>query len=222
MIDDVLAGRADGPPAEPSGKGAPRGRRALLWAIPLALAAGAALGALAARSARPAAKPVTFERLTFRPGHFVNARFAPDGQTVFYSASWDGNPREVFQSRPRAGELALGLPGVKLLSVSRDGELALLLPKLLAVPYFQTGTLAVVSASGGTPRELADDVINADWAPDGKTLAVIRDLDGQCAPRVPAGRAPLRGAGAALLASRLPGRRARRVLRRDEATGCPS
>ena len=194
-IEDVLAGRADGPPAEPSGKGAPRGRRALLWAIPLALAAGAALGALAARGARPVAKPVTFERLTFRPGHFANARFAPDGQTVFYSASWDGNPRELYQSRPRAGELALGLRGVNLLSVSRDGELALLLPKLLAVPYFQTGTLAVVSASGGTPRELADGVVNADWAPDGRTLAVVRDLGGRFAPRVPARRAPLRGPG---------------------------
>jgi hypothetical protein len=186
-IEDALAGRADGPPAEPSGKRAPRGRRVFLWAIPLALAAGAALGALAARSARPVAKPVTFERLTFRPGHFANARFAPDGQTVFYSASWDGNPRELYQSRPRAGELALDLQGANLLSVSRHGELALLLPKLLAVPYFQTGTLAVVSASGGTPRELADGVVNADWAPDGQTLAVVRDLGGRFCLEFPLG-----------------------------------
>ena len=97
----------------------------------------------------------------------------PDGLLQRYvgRASTPGLP--VAPARRRA---QLGLRGVNLLSVSREGELALLLPRLLAVPYFQTGTLAVVSASGGTPRQLADDVINADWAPDGQTLAVIRDL----------------------------------------------
>ncbi len=187
-LEDVLAGRPEGPPAARLGKGAGRpSRRVLLWAIPLALAAGAAIGVFGARWSRPAATAVTFERLTFRPGHFANARFAPDGQTVFYTASWDGHPRELFQSRPRAGELSLGLRGTNLLSVSRDGELALLLPKLMSVPYYQRGTLAVVSASGGTPRELADDVINADWAPDGKSLAVIRDLGGRLCLEFPLG-----------------------------------
>ena len=54
---------------------------------------------------------VSFERLTFRPGHFVNARFAPDGETVFLSADWDHNDLDLFQVRPKAGELALGLEG---------------------------------------------------------------------------------------------------------------
>ena len=35
------------------------------------------------------------------------------------------------------------------------------------------GTLAVVSASGGTPRELAENVSAADWAPDGVSLAAL-------------------------------------------------
>ncbi len=36
------------------------------------------------------------------------------------------------------------------------------------------GTLAVASLSGGAPREVADDVVAADWSPDGKTLALAR------------------------------------------------
>lgn len=83
---------------------------------------------------------MTFQRLTFRTGHFANARFAPDGQTAFYSASWDGNPRELFQARPRAGELSVGLRDANLLSVSRDGELAVLLPKVRRHPYHEFGT----------------------------------------------------------------------------------
>jgi len=31
---------------------------------------------------------------------------------------------------------------------------------------------------GGTPRELAEDVAFADWAPDSKTLAVTRNVGG--------------------------------------------
>jgi len=123
---------------------------------------------------------VSFERLTFRPGHFVNARFAPDGETVFLSADWERNERELFQVRPKAGELALGIRGAELLSVSRSGELAVLLPRFeTGNAYVQSGTLAVVSASGGTPRKLADGVIGADWAPDGQSLAVLRVAEGK-------------------------------------------
>ena len=124
--------------------------------------------------AAAAGVPVAFERLTYQSGHFVNARFAPDGQTVFLSAAWRGG-REVFQVRPQARELPVGLPNAELLSVSRSGELALLLPRVeTGNPYVSYGTLAVVSASGGTPRELAENVSAADWAPDGASLAVLK------------------------------------------------
>ena len=143
------------------------------------LALGFALGRFAGWPAGPdpaaaAAAPVAFERLTFQSGHFVNARFAPDGQTVFLSAAWRGG-REVFQVRPQARELPVGLANAELLSVSRSGELALLLPRVeTGNPYVSYGTLAVVSASGGTPRELAENVSAADWAPDGASLAALR------------------------------------------------
>jgi hypothetical protein len=171
LEDAAAAGGAESPPAA-----APRralGRLAALATV-AGLLVGLAAGALAVRRFAGPSLP-SYERLTFRPGHFVNARFAPDGETLFLAASWDGRPREIVQVRPRSGELPVGLQGVELLSISRAGELAVLLPRLESGnPYWRTGTLAVVSSSGGTPRELADDVINADWAPDGHHLAVVK------------------------------------------------
>ncbi|MBI1789817.1 MAG: hypothetical protein HYR60_19985 [Acidobacteria bacterium] len=40
------------------------------------------------------------------------------------------------------------------------------------------GTLARVPASGGAPREIAENVVYADWSPDGAQLAVVRQLGG--------------------------------------------
>ncbi len=37
-----------------------------------------------------------------------------------------------------------------------------------------SGTLATVPLEGGTPREIAEDVGSADWAPDGSGLAIVR------------------------------------------------
>ncbi|MGK2858293.1 MAG: protein kinase domain-containing protein [Thermoanaerobaculia bacterium] len=195
-IDDVLAGRGDDVPATSTPTAAatatPTRRSWMLVAICsiVALALGLGAGYLARKpaTATSAESKISFERLTFRPGHFVNARFAPDGQTVFLSADWNRHDREVFQVRPNAGELAVGLAGVELLSVSRTGELAVLLPRVEnGNPYRMTGTLAVVSASGGTPRELSDGVIGADWAPDGKSLALLREVDGKSRIEFPIG-----------------------------------
>jgi hypothetical protein len=191
-IEAALGGSspsADGPAAA-----ALPSRRTLWAAAAILLAAGTALGYLVAQRARPASKAVTYQRLTFRSGHFANARFAPDGQTVFYSAAWDGNPRELFQARPRAGELSLGLRDANVLSLSRDGEIALLLPKLRAIPYHEFGTLAIVSASGGTPREIADGVSYADFSPDGKQLAVVRQEGGLLRLEYPLGEVRHRSA----------------------------
>src|SRR5262249_45963077 len=41
-------------------------------------------------------------------------------------------------------------------------------------PWTVPGTLASVPLAGGTPRELATDVQWADWALDGKAMAVVR------------------------------------------------
>jgi Tol biopolymer transport system component len=181
-MDGLRRGRDDGE-APPAVAAKPRRSRSVAIGVTCAgLAAAALLGYGAARQGqgRAAGPAWRFERLTYRLGHFVNARFAPDGQTVFYAATWEGRPRELFQARPGSGgELSLGQPGADLLAVSRSGDLAILLPRIRSAnPYYKWGTLAILSASGGTPRELAEDVAWADWAPDGKTLAVIRNVVG--------------------------------------------
>ncbi|MGH9557499.1 MAG: serine/threonine-protein kinase, partial [Terriglobales bacterium] len=68
----------------------------------LAMAALAAVGVLAffvGRQTVPVAGPPRFQRLTFRDGYISVARFAPDGQTVVYSAQWDNAPTEIFATR---------------------------------------------------------------------------------------------------------------------------
>ena len=85
----------------------------------------------AAYLARPAAAPATptFSQLTFSRGHIAAARFAPDGQTVISSASWDGKPFEMRSTRLDTAESTpLPLPaGAGLRSVSRSGEIAVVI-----------------------------------------------------------------------------------------------
>ena len=53
----------------------------------------------------------------------------------------------------------------------------ILRPRMLG--WETTGMLARVSLAGGAPRELLDDVEEADWTPDGQGLLVVRDLEGR-------------------------------------------
>ncbi len=115
----------------------------------------------------------SFTRLTFRLGDITGARFAPDGQTIVYSARWSGAPSTVYSTRLGSRESrSLDLPTSRLLAVSSSGELAILLGP--DIP----GTLARVPLAGGAPREILDDVVEADWSPDGSKLAVIRKVAG--------------------------------------------
>ena len=116
----------------------------------------------------------SFQRLTFDRGAIYKARFTPDEQMIVYSAAWDGNPPQIFWTRP--GSLAsspLGPPNADILAISAKGEVAALLrPHWLAGN--RAGTLALLTLSGGAPREVLDDVGGADFSPDGENLAVVR------------------------------------------------
>ncbi len=114
----------------------------------------------------------SFRQLTFGRGDVLTARFAPDGRTVVYSASWDGKPFEIFSVRTDSGESRpIGLSRANVMSVSSKGELAVLVFKShLWAPF---GLLARVPIAGGTPREILEEVVGADWAPNGEDLAVV-------------------------------------------------
>jgi WD40 repeat protein len=143
--------------------------------LTLGVMAGALLVAAPAayvghRIARPS--PITFERVTFRRGDILSGRFGPDGNILF-SAEWDGAPARIFSARPGNREaLDPGLPGGRVLSISRTGEMLLLLGE--GAP----GTLARAPVGGGSPREIFENVSEADWGPDGESMAIVRSAGG--------------------------------------------
>ncbi|HLN59088.1 MAG TPA: protein kinase [Thermoanaerobaculia bacterium] len=169
----------------------PRPRRGWLAPAAAALALGALLGALAVRQfggAAPPSKP-SFRQLTFRRGTIYGARFAPDGKTIVYSAAWDGRPSEVFGTQADSPESRpLGLSSATLIGISSSSDLAILLRRRFLVGFESVGTLARVPLNGGAPRELADDITDADWSPDGQQLAVTRPQGGAWRLEYPIGK----------------------------------
>jgi len=143
-----------------------------------ALGIGLIVGKLLFTSAPP--EPPFYRQLTFRRGSIRSARFAPDGQTILYSAAWQGNPMDVFTARPEAPESrSMGLAHTQLMSVSSNAEMAVLLNSKSIGTWVTMGTLARAPLAGGAPREILEQVQWADWAPDGNNLAVVRDLGGR-------------------------------------------
>ncbi|HYH10532.1 MAG TPA: protein kinase [Thermoanaerobaculia bacterium] len=126
-----------------------------------------------------------FHRLTFRRGEVRSARFSPDGETIVYSAAWDGRPAEVFiASRGATEARPLGVAESEVLAISKSAELAILLRRDRVT---NLGTLARVPLAGGMPRELAENVLQADWSPDGASLAVLRQVNGKTRVEYPIG-----------------------------------
>ncbi|MGA2457174.1 MAG: protein kinase [Terriglobales bacterium] len=133
--------------------------------------------------------PPTYRQLTFRRGSIRAARFAPDGQTILYSAAWQGNPTDVFTARPEAPESrSMGLGHTQLMSVSSAAELAVLLDSKAIGTWVSMGTLARAPLAGGAPRDVLEQVQWADWGPDGRNLAVVRDFGGKNRLEYPIGK----------------------------------
>jgi len=63
--------------------------------------------------------------------------------------------------------------------VSSTGELAVLTGAHFLTHRLFTGTLARVPLGGGAPREILENVREADWSPDGSQLAIIRRVQGK-------------------------------------------
>jgi eukaryotic-like serine/threonine-protein kinase len=153
-------------------------KKRLATAIAAALIAAGAIFALGwwkgKASATPA--PVEYQQITFRTGMVTNARFTPDGSIV-YSAAWDGEGPQLYQSRTDdPGSRELGIRDAELLAISKNGEMAIRLHTLSFGGYARSGTMAKVSLSGGTPREVLENVQDADYAADGNNMAVVRHL----------------------------------------------
>lgn len=133
--------------------------------------------------------PPTYHQLTFRGGTIRMARFAPDGKNIVYSAAWEGNPIDLFVTRPDSPESRpFGLSKAEVLSISQDGEMAVLLNSHNVDPYINVGTLGRVPLGGGAPREVLENVQWADWSPDGNNFAVVREFGGLSRLEYPIGK----------------------------------
>jgi eukaryotic-like serine/threonine-protein kinase len=132
--------------------------------------------------------PPTYRQLTFRRGSIRSARFAPDGQTILYSAAWQGTPVDVFTARPEAPEArSMGLSRTQLVSVSSASEMAVLLNSKAIGTWVNMGTLARAPLVGGAPREVLERVQWADWSADSSNLVVVRDFGGRNRLEYPVG-----------------------------------
>jgi Tol biopolymer transport system component len=118
--------------------------------------------------------PPSFHRLTFRQGDIGNARFAPDGQTIVYGASWSGGRRRLYLTRSDSPESRLfDFPNADIFAISSSGEMAMLFDETFEGGV---GVLARAPLAGGAAREVAEGIpyAGADWAPDGKDLVITR------------------------------------------------
>ncbi len=141
----------------------------------------------AARNNAPVLTP-HFHQLTFQRGSIYGAKFAPDGQSIVYSAAWNGAPKEqVYTTRTDAlMSRPIDLMDSEVLSISSKGEMALRQKSDNgAVPR---GMLSVVPLTGGAPREMLGDVLQASWSRDGESLAVVHFVGPECRLEYPVGK----------------------------------
>ena len=162
------------------------------WLVPIA--AGLVLLTLGAAGAyfiakRAGSNPLpTFHQLTFKRGVIYSARFAPDGETVIYSASWDGQAPQLYSTRPDGPESRpLEMKDSSIFAVSSTGQMAISLGCRRVLIADCGGALASMPFSGGAPRELAENVTAADWTANGNNLAVARRVAGRFGIEFPLG-----------------------------------
>lgn len=173
---ESLAGTATlSGPALAAARAAPGRRTRGIWlaaAVVLILGALAAAFFLGKSSGQPG--PPSYQQLTFRRGTIYSARFALDGHTILFSATWTGNPVDIYEMRPETPESKpLGLTDAQVLAVSSTSEMAVLLNSSQLYHSVRRGTLARMPIGGGAAREMLENVQEADWAPNG-SLAIVR------------------------------------------------
>ena len=74
------------------------------------------------------------------------------------------------ESRP------LELPPADILGISRNGQMAVLLDRRNEGSLVSVGTLAAADLAGGAPRPIVERVNDGDISPDGKRMAVVREV----------------------------------------------
>ncbi len=172
------------------------GRRVLRRVlVGLALVALLAVGAVVGHRLLGKPMPV-YQQLTARRGTVWAARFSPDANSIVYSASFNGQPADVFSTRTDspAESRPFHFDRADLLAISSTGEMAVLL-RCNSNRFDPVGTLARVPLGGGTPREVMEEAMGADFSPNGANLAVVRYVGGKYRLEYPIGKLLFETAG---------------------------
>jgi eukaryotic-like serine/threonine-protein kinase len=179
-IEEALAAPAIAEPSAPAKGNRARWRGTLVWGLVSLLPAGVAIGFLSLP--RRAPDPPIYHQVTFRRGTIRSARFAPDGKTILYSASFEGRGIQTYWMRTESPEsTVLPFANSTLHAVSSSGELA------IGLRRGSTVTQTVVALAGGAPREILDGPADEDWAPDSENLAVAHNVGDRARIEFPVG-----------------------------------
>ena len=166
------------------------------WLPPAAIAVIAlAVGSVMGWYLHPAPRPqAMFARVSFHRGEVIRGRFAPDGRTIVYAADLEDGGRDTYVIREDYPEsVPAGLHGALLLSISKQGEMAILVRPSFFAHFQWIGTLAVSPLGGSAPRELLENVADADWTADGSEMAAIVLDQGRWQVQFPIGKVVLQG-----------------------------
>ena len=168
-----------------------RGNRRLSWLMTAVLVLlGAALGALGAVSflAPEETGDLNIRRMTHRRGMVWSARFTPETGSIVYGATWENSPLDLFTTRVDSlDSRSMGLGPADVLAVSGGGDMALSLDRRFVSGWETAGTLATSSLVGSAPRPVLEGVGEADWGPDGESMAVVREVAGRYRLEFPIG-----------------------------------
>jgi eukaryotic-like serine/threonine-protein kinase len=163
-------------------------KRVIMLAAAALLLALVATGSwmLGARSSSPPLP--TYHQLTFDRGLVYAARFAPDGRSIYYSASWNGEPVQLYSTLPDAPESRPLNLGSSTLFAASASQLAISAGCKDRYIGLCQGTLGLVPLAGGTPRQVAESVLAADWSADGSEMALILQVEGKYRVEFPRGK----------------------------------
>ncbi|MDQ4123316.1 MAG: hypothetical protein M3209_17920 [Acidobacteriota bacterium] len=136
-------------------------------------------------------------QLTYQQGVIQSAKFSPDGNSIIYSAAWEGNKLELYTTHRKAADSrSLEISETNVFSISHKGEMALALDRNFLRGYINVNTLACSHLFGGAIRKLLDNIQWADWSSDKngvgafserESLAVVREIGGRSRLEYPIG-----------------------------------
>jgi Tol biopolymer transport system component len=147
-----------------------RARRGRLLILAAALLAGGLVGVALDRGLRPpeAVAPPSLRQLTYTGADF-DPDASRDGRLIAYTSDREGGQSIWLKQYPAGDEVALTSGPDSLPRFSPDGTQVLFIR--FAGP---TPDLYRVPVVGGEPRKILDNVLVADWSPDGREIVFVR------------------------------------------------